>query len=253
MKKVILAVLFALFILPFGYLVLLSVASSWRFPEVFPSQNLSLIHWASLSRTGVDWLSSLATSALVAGVVGCLSTTAGFLSSHVLSIHSSRKLWITLAYFPYAFSPVIYAYCLSFMFNVLDLTGTLGGVLIAQFILTYPFAVLFFFNHFDQQLREMEALARTLGSSTTVVFWKILLPISKHTLLICFFQVFLISWFDYGLTSVIGLGQVKTLSIMVYQYIGEANIHVAAIAACLLSFPPLVLLWFNHQFVFKKV
>ena len=253
MKKIILAILFALFILPFGYLLLLSLASSWRFPEVFPGQNLSFIHWISLGNAGINWMSSLATSTIIALIVGGLSTTAGFLSSRILSTHPARSLWLMLAYFPYAFSPVIYAYCLSFLFNILNLAGTFWGVLIAQFILTYPFAVLLFFNHFDRQLREMEAVARTLGSSTSAVFWKILLPISKNTLLICFFQVFLISWFDYGLTAVIGLGQVKTLSIMVYQYIGEANIHVAAIAACLLSFPPLILLWFNNQFVFKKV
>ena len=245
--------MFALFMLPFGYLVLLSLASSWRFPELFPSQQLNLFHWASLGNTGVNWVSSLATSTIMALIVGGLSTTAGFLSSRILSAHPSRNLWLILTYFPYAFSPVIYAYCLSFLFNVLNLKGSLWGVLLAQFMLTYPFAVLLFFNHFDRQLCAMEALAGTLGSPTSVVFWKILLPISKHNLLICFFQVFLISWFDYGLTSVIGLGQVKTLSIMVYQYIGEANIHVAAIAACLLSFPPLILLWFNHQFVFKKV
>jgi len=80
----------------------------------------------------------------------------------------------------------------------------------------------------------------------------VLIPMSKLALLICFFQTFLISWFEYGLSSVIGLGQVRTLTIAVYQYIGESNQFVAALASCLIALPPLLLLWFNQRFVFRQ-
>jgi putative spermidine/putrescine transport system permease protein len=76
-------------------------------------------------------------------------------------------------------------------------------------------------------------------------------PVSKPVLLLCFFQTFLISWFEYGLTSVIGLGQVRTLTIALYQYIGEANQYVAALAGCLVCLPPLLLLWLNQRYVYQ--
>ena len=251
MKKLTLGLLLALFILPFGYLLVLSLASEWRFPDLSP-MGWTLEHWNDLGSAGGNWADSLITSLVLALSVGLISTSLGFLTAWQLASHPLRQTWLLLAYFPYAFSPVVYAHCIKFFFNVSDLSGTLPGVMIAQCILTYPFAILLFFNHFDHQLKAMEDLTYTLGGSAKVVLWKVLAPVSRTALLICFFQIFLISWFEYGLTSVIGLGQVRTLTISVYQYIGESNIYVAALASCLVSLPPLLLLWLNQRFVFKK-
>lgn len=251
MKKAAIAALLALFVLPFGYLLALSLATEWRFPHLLPI-GWTLAHWTDLSSRGGNWASSAATSFLLATAVGLLTTGAGFLTARHLSAHPRRQLWLTLAYLPYAFSPVIYAHCLKFFFNVSDLSGTFAGVLLAQFILTFPFSILLFFNHFDHSLRAMEDLTYTLGGTARAAFWRVLVPVSRTALLICFFQTFLISWFEYGLTSVIGLGQVRTLTIAVYQYIGEANQYVAALASCLVCLPPLVLLWLNQRFVFRQ-
>lgn len=247
-RKALVAGLLALFVLPFGYLLLLSLATGWRFPALGPD-GLTGAHWTNLGSAGGNWVASAATSLLLATLVGLASTLAGFLTARQLAAHPRRRLWLALAYFPYAFSPVIYAHCLKFFFNVSDLSGSIPGVLLAQFILTYPFAMLLFFNHFDHRLYAMEKLTYTLGGTARAAFWRVLVPVSGPVLLICFFQTFLISWFEYGLTSVIGLGQVRTLTIAVYQYIGEANPFVAALASCLVILPPLVLLWLNQRFV----
>ena len=250
-KKIALGVLLALFILPFGYLGMLSLASEWRFPHLLPV-TWTMAHWTGVGSAGGNWTSSALTSLMLASTVGVLSTGFGFLTARYLSAHPKRQLWLMLAYLPYAFSPVIYAHCLKFFFNVSDLSGTLSGVLLAQFVLTYPFAILLFFNHFDRSLQAMEDLTYTLGGSVRAAFWRVLVPVSRTALLICFFQIFLISWFEYGLTSVIGLGQVRTLTIALYQYIGEANQYVAALASCLVCLPPLALLWLNQRFVFRQ-
>ncbi len=250
MRRVALTSLFSLFVLPFAYLLALSLASEWRFPALIPA-GWTLAHWTDLGSTGGNWASSALTSLALATIVGLISTGTGFFTAWQLSSHPKRQLWLNLAYLPYAFSPVIYAHCLKFFFNVSNLSGTFSGVLMAQFILTYPFAILLFFNHFDYSLRSMEQLTYTLGGSVQTAFWRVLVPVSRATLLVCFFQTFLISWFDYGLTSVIGLGQVRTLTIAVFQYIGEANQYVAALASCLVCLPPLLLLWLNQRFIFR--
>jgi putative spermidine/putrescine transport system permease protein len=249
-KKLALALLLALFLLPFGYLLALSLATEWRFPHTLPL-GWTLAHWTHLGSTGGHWASSAGTSLLLAILVALLATGAGFLTARQLSAHPRRRLWLMLAYLPYAFSPVIYAHCLKFFFHTTNLSGTFGGVLLAQFVLTFPFAILLFFNHFDDSLRAMEDLTYTLGGSARAAFWRVLVPVSRSALLVCFFQTFLISWFEYGLTSVIGLGQVRTLTVAVYQYIGEANPYVAALASCLVCLPPLLLLWLNQRFVFR--
>lgn len=251
MKKIALSLLLTLFVMPFVYLFLLSMASEWRFPDLLP-HGLSLSHWIDLGSAGGNWGASFMVSLLIALSVASCATVCGFLTAWQLAWHPRRQLWMLLAYFPYAFSPVIYAHCLKFFFNVSHLSGSIPGVVLAQFILTYPFAILLFFNHFDHTLRSMEHLTYTLGGSVSTVFWKVLAPVSRTVLLICFFQTFLISWFEYGLTSVIGLGLVRTLTIGVYQYIGESNIYVAALASCLVSLPPLLLLWLNQRYIFRK-
>lgn len=251
LKKLTLAVLLSLFVLPFGYLLALSMATEWRFPNLSPV-GWTMMHWVDLGATRGNWMESAFTSLLLAASVATLSTSVGFLTARYLSWHPRRQLWLTLAYLPYVFSPVIYAHCIKFFFNVSGLSGSFAGVLLAQFILTYPFAILLFFNHFDPALRAMEDLTYTMGGTSRAVFWRVLVPVSRAVLLICFFQTFLISWFEYGLTSVIGLGQVRTLTIAVYQYIGEANQYVASLAACLVCLPPLILLWLNQRFVFRS-
>ena len=101
-------------------------------------------------------------------------------------------------------------------------------------------------------MQELEALSYTLGGSRWQTFRKVLLPLSKNAMLLCFFQVFLISWFEYGLTNLIGVGKIKTLTVSVFNFINEANIFYAALACCLLVFPPMILLYINKRFIFLK-
>jgi putative spermidine/putrescine transport system permease protein len=77
------------------------------------------------------------------------------------------------------------------------------------------------------------------------------LPLAKSTLLLCFFQCFLISWFEYGLTHFIGAGKVKTLTVSVFSYVNEANPFLAALAGFLLILPSVLLLLANKKLIFK--
>jgi putative spermidine/putrescine transport system permease protein len=249
-QKIALTALLVLFALPFLYMTALSFASEWRFPRLWP-QAWTTAHWASLGSTGGNWTARVFTSLGLAISVAAVATAFGFITARHLSAHPRRRLWLMLGYMPYVFSPVIYAHGLRFFFNSGGLNGTYAGVWLAQLILAYPFAFLLFFNHFDERLHNMEGLTRTLGGSERQVLWRVLVPVSRAALLTCFFQVFLLSWFEYGLTSVIGQGQVRTLTVAVYQYIGEANQYVAALAGSLVCLPPILLLWFNHRVLFR--
>jgi putative spermidine/putrescine transport system permease protein len=75
----------------------------------------------------------------------------------------------------------------------------------------------------------------------------VLLPLSREVLQLGFLQTFLLSWFQYGLTLLIGAGKVQTLTLRVYSLVGEANPAYAAVASCLLVAPPAVLLLLNRR------
>ncbi len=248
MKKIVVFLLILVFLSPFAYFIVASVAVNYRFPLLWP-EGWTMDNWQQIFRTNNGLFDSVFTSLLISVVTAAVSTSAGFVISKTLAYHTKRSLFNILAYLPYSFSPVIYAYCLYFFFNKSQLSGHIVGVLLAQFILTFPFSIILFLNHWNTELKAVEELTYTLGGSVTQAWRRVIIPMSKSILLLCFFQTFLISWFEYGLTSVIGLGKVHTLTIKVYQYIGESNLGFAALASCLLVFPPLILLWFNRHFM----
>lgn len=242
------SLLATLFILPFAYLLVLAAAGDWRYPLVLP-ESWTLDHVEQLFGSGLPGAAGLSIFISVAVALG--ATVAGYWTARSIAKDPRRKRLLAMAYFPYALSPVVYASCLQYYFVWSNLSGTVPGVIISQFLIVFPFAVILLVNHWDEKLMALEQLAYTLGSSSWQAMRRVLLPVSKDMLLLCFFQCFLISWFEYGLTSVIGVGKVQTLTLKVFQYIGESNASLAALSSCLLIFPPVILLWINKSILFR--
>jgi putative spermidine/putrescine transport system permease protein len=234
-----------LYALPFGILLLLAGMPYWPFPQLWPGWSFQAWHllWGGSDNVLPAFLHSL----VLALSVGALATLGGFLSSRALQqsmLAGWARRW---AYFPFLLTPVIYALLLQYFFTWLGWGGSLGGVLLAQLFITYPFAFLFFQGFWTPRVQALINTAVTLGAQQRQVFWRVLWPYARPALVTCFFQTFLISWFEYGLTSVIGLGKVPTLALTVFQYLSEANPALAAAAGLLLIAPPLFLLWLNKR------
>ncbi len=246
------AVLAAVCLFPFVYLIVLSFVSEWAFPRVLP-EALSLDLWRRVlggsSALGESFLLSLAISA----TVGVSSTIAGYVTGKYIAYHPRQQTLLFLAYVPFIMSPVILGTCLMYLYIKADLTGSVLGVMLAQTMFAYGFSIVFFSAFWNEEIRALEDLVYTLGGTASQAFGRVLLPVSMGALLICFFQTFLISWFQYGLTILIGSGKVQTLPVKVYEYIGEANVYYAALASCLLVLPPALLLWANKRYLFKQV
>lgn len=240
------------FSLPVLYLLILSLAGQWRFPSVFP-EIWSAANWIGLLKNQGDLLWSLFTSMLISVTVAAIATSFGFWISRTIAFHPKKNLLTAFTYLPFVFSPVIFAFVLNFYFIFFDLSGMVPGIMLAQIFITLPFALLLFVDFWDMKLKSLEDLVLTLGGSSSEAFFKVIVPVSKNMLLLCFFQAFLISWFDYGLTSIIGVGKIQTLTIKVFQYIGEANPFYAAVSSCLIIIPPMILLFINKKYLFNTL
>ncbi|MEY4904846.1 MAG: hypothetical protein RLZZ292_2661 [Bacteroidota bacterium] len=251
MKRVSSFFFVGLFLLPIVFLIILSAAENWRYPTLLPEVWTGQ-HWRDFFGGHNHLYEHLLLSLMLSCSVAAVVTIFGFFISKKVLQHVQSDFLLKMAYIPYSFSPVMYAFCVHFLFLRLGLGGTLLGVWVAQFLLTFPFVILLFSSHWTKQLFEMEQLVATLGGSSQDAFWKVLFPMSKNMLLLAFFQTFLISWFDYGLVAVIGLGKIQTMTILTYQFVGEANLYFAAIASLLTLIPPLILLWFNRNLLFRK-
>ncbi len=247
-----LSIMVALILFPFGYLVLLSLSSEWRYPDLIPGY-LGWKNWQEVWRSDSSLMESFWQSVLISLSVASSSTFFGFFISRTVAFHPKRKLLTMLAYFPYVLAPVIFAVCLSFFFMKMGLFGQPAGVILAQFMIAFPYAMIFFLSFWGERIRSYEQLVQTLGGTPWQSFRRVLLPLAKGMLLVCFFQTFLISWFEYGLTFIIGVGKVQTLTVKVFLFIKESNVYFGALACCMLIFPPVVLLYLNKRYVFNKL
>ncbi|MFY9825237.1 MAG: ABC transporter permease [Thermoanaerobaculia bacterium] len=251
-RKAAVALVVCLCGLPLAVLAVLSFAGAWPFPDVVPSR-WTVSRWLEVLAGRGGLAASFGVSVLISAAVALLSTGLGFVTSKHVAYHPRRRLLLFLAYVPFALSPVILGVCLLYVAIQAGLSGTVAGVILAQTIFAYGFAIVLFQGLWSPRMRAFEDLVRTLGGSTWQLYARVLVPLSKEMLLLCFFQTFLISWFQYGLTVLVGGGQVKTLTLKVYDFVGEANVFYAALASCLLIIPPALLLWANKRILFKAV
>lgn len=238
--------------LPLAYLLVLSLARDWRFPDLLPAE-LSLATWRRAFGPGGGLLGSVLVSFAIAALVAVLATGAGLFASRVFAHHRRRGWWVVAAHAPFVLSPVILGTCLLFLFIKLDLVGSVPGVVAAQFLFCYGYAIILLIGFWNPRLAALDDLARTLGASRGQRLRRVFLPLAKPLLVVCWYQTFLISWFDYGLAAVIGAGKVPVLTLRVFEYLGSGDVHLAAAAACLLIAPPLVLLIANRRLASPNV
>ncbi|HCR48526.1 MAG TPA: ABC transporter permease, partial [Bacteroidetes bacterium] len=156
-----------------------------------------------------------------------------------------------LAYLPFVSSPVILATCLLFLFIKIQLVGTILGVILAQWMFAFSFAIVFFVPFWSPQMKAIEELVYTLGGTALQAMRHVLWPMSIAALRMCFFQTFLISWVQYGITLMVGGGEIQTLPVLVYFYVNEANITFAAMASLVLMLPAFILMTVNRRHVWR--
>ena len=243
--------LVALFALPFGLLALLAVAPAWRFPAVLPA-TYSLAALRSLVAADSDLLAGLGRSLLIAGTVAVVATAAGFALARAIARTARPGRWEAVSYLPYALPPVLLAVLIQPFIIRLHLSGSVGGVLLGLLLIALPFATLLLRSFWTRQATEYEQLARTLGCTPRQALRQVLLPLAWPLLRTAFFQTFLLSWFDFGLTNLLSVGKVRTLTVQVFTYVGEANGQLAAVASLLLLLPPALLLWANKNALLRK-
>lgn len=239
------------FLFPATYLVLVSLGRDWPYPEILPT-TISLSLWRATLSGSTELMAGLLTSCVVSLSVGALSTAAGYLAARYVAYSRSQRGLVSLTFVPYAMSPVVLGACMLYLYLKTGLAGHALGVVVAQTLFGFGFAVVFFNALWGKRLKALEDLVSTLGGSRAQAFRFVLLPASKGMLWVCFVQTFLISWFQYGLTLLIGSGRVRTLPVLVYAFINEADMPLAALASCLLVLPPVILAWVNRAFLLRE-
>lgn len=246
-----LVVYVGMILFPFFYLFILSLSTDWRFPDLLPSY-FGIKNWQTILSSQSGLGESLLLSLLISIFVAISSTALGFYVSKFINYHPQKSRLNLLAYLPYVISPVVMGACLVYFFLKMGLYGSIGGVLLAQTFVAFPYSLIFFSSFWGEKMKSYQQLATTLGSNQLQTFFKVILPLAKNMIMICFFQTFLISWFEYGLTSIIGVGKIETLTVKVFLYIKESNFYFGALSCCLLMLPPVLIIFFNKKYIFNR-
>ncbi len=233
-------------LLPFPILVLLSLAQHWPWPELLPT-HLQMRQWQAVFKDAQGLKSAILLSVGLGVAVSGAATALGFASSRSVARHPQQHRLLTLVYLPFAVSPVVLGVSLLYIFLRLHLAGNVAGVMLAQLVFAYAYAVILSRTFWNRRVAALEELAVSLGANRWQVWLRVLMPMARPLLVICLFQTFLISWFDYALAQLIGNAQVATLTVSLYQYFVGGDTRLAATCSLLLIAPPLAALALNHR------
>lgn len=248
MKKAIIYSIGFITVLPLVSLIYLSFVTRWSFPGLF-SEVFTLSNWHQAIEGSGGIAGSLFLSLGISGSLALISTFFGFFVSRNIMLEEKNQVLLKSAFLPYTIAPVVMGAMMQYYFIKIGISGSISGVMIAQLLFILPYSVLLLSTFWSVRIKHMIYQAKTLGASDQVVNRTILLPLSRPWLFLCFVQCFLISWFEYGMTRLVGVGKVETLTIKVMLFIEEANPYLAAVAACLMIFPVLLLLIINGKLV----
>ncbi|MFT4737008.1 MAG: putative spermidine/putrescine transport system permease protein [Paraglaciecola sp.] len=238
-------------ITPVIALLYLTVVAQWTYPQLL-LPNFTLSHWGALFTSG-QLMSSLLLSFGIASFLAVIGTGFGFWVTWQLLHLSDHRGMISLAFYPYLIAPVVLGAMLNYYFLRWGLTGTIGGVMIAQSLTILPFSALLMSTFWSARIQSLSFQASTLGASPKQVLQNVLLPMAKPWLTLSLVQCFLISWFEFGITRLVGVGKVETLTVSSMLFIKEANPHQAAVAATLMIIPLLLLFLFNYRLIQRKL
>jgi len=114
----------------------------------------------------------------------------------------------------------------------MHLNSSLFGVIIGHTTVTFPFAIWLLISFFRSIPRDIEEAALVNGASDLIVFFKIILPLCIPGILSTGILVFILSWNEYLLASVlISQDSMKTLTVGIANYISSTEINWGVIMA----------------------
>lgn len=114
----------------------------------------------------------------------------------------------------------------------MNLNSSLFGIIIGHTTVTFPFAIWLLISFFRSIPREIEEAALVNGASDLTVFYKIILPLCIPGILSTGILVFILSWNEYLLSSVlVSQDTMKTLTVGLANYISSTEINWGVIMA----------------------
>jgi putative spermidine/putrescine transport system permease protein len=235
---------------PLVNLVLWAFAEQWYFPFKLPVV-YGLKFWSQVFKPSSDVFETLATSVLIASfcVVTCLALAvpAGF------ALSRGRLPWrgaILLAFLlPQAFPSLAVYFNVARIFYTIGLNGTIAGVVLVHAVHGLVFAVWIAAAAFAAIDPDLELAARNIGASRLRSFATVTLPLAAPGIMASAIFVFLESLDEFTGTYFVGVPDVTTLPLLMFNASLAGNYQIAAITALILLIPSVGFMLFIERFL----
>ena len=251
LPRTIILVLLALVIFgPLTNLLIWAVAEQWYYPHKLPV-TYGFKYCAEVFKPTGNAMLSLWTSLLIAvlTVLACLAVSIP--AGYALARRSLpwRALIMLAFLLPQAFPSVPIYINIARIFYGYGLNGTITGVVLVHTTHGLVFSVWIATAAFAAVDRELEEAARSIGASPLRSFFTVTLPLAAPGIMASAIFVFLESLDEFTGTFFVGVPDVTTLPLLLFNASMEGNYQIASITALILLVPSVGFMLFIERFL----
>ena len=225
----------AFILIGIGALMLTSVGTEWRYPALVPSV-WSTQQWTSALS---EWRAPLFNATMIAllSVTAALALSLFMLEAQARSSVSTARI-ATFLYLPLLVPQVVFISGIAILAERALLPPSLTLVAAGHFLFVLPYVYLTLQGGYARFDTRWLMLAKTLGASNTVCFWRIRLPLLSSQLVTAVMLGLAISLSLYLPTQILGAGRIPTLTTEAIALVSSGNRSTIGTRALLQSALP---------------
>lgn len=210
----------AFILMGIGALMLTSIGIEWRYPALVPSV-WSTQQWTSALS---EWRAPLFNATMIAllSVTAALALSLFTLEAQARSSVSTARI-ATFLYLPLLVPQVVFISGIAVLAERALLPPSLTLVAAGHFLFVLPYVYLTLQGGYARFDTRWLMLAKTLGASNTVCFWRIRLPLLSTQLVTAVMLGLAISLSLYLPTQILGAGRIPTLTTEAIALVSSGN------------------------------
>ncbi|WP_406855932.1 ABC transporter permease subunit [Alsobacter sp. KACC 23698] len=235
---------------PLVNLALWSVAERWYTPYKLPV-TYGTRYWEVVFRPTGDAMASLGTSVSIALAVVVVALAISVPAGYALArLRLPFRTAIMIAFLlPQAFPSVAIYINVARIFYSVGLAGTVTGVVLVHAAHALVYSVWIASAAFAAVDRDLELAARNMGAGPMRSFVTVTLPLAAPGIIASAIFVFLESLDEFTGTFFVGVPQVTTLPLLLYNASMGGNYQIASITALILLVPSVLFMLVIERFL----
>jgi len=223
---------------------------AWSYPNLIPP-SFSLEQWRYVFNY-TNIARALKTSYSIAPLAVILSFLLSLPTSYVLGRKNipGKKVFMLVVLLPMIMPGMVVALFLSRVFNLMGLSQTFFGLVLAHTLMSMPYMIRVMTTSFASIPQDVIDAAENLGAGTFVKIKDIFLPMIRPGLIAGMIFAFTTSIEEFNLTFIIGTPTFETIPTILYSFMGYNFIRTnASVVSLLMMTPNIIMLFIVERFL----